>query len=648
MNKQGFTLVEMLIVIVILVTLGLIVTFSITGIVRNSSDKLYQVQVDSIIDATRTYVLKNSSTLSDNNEITLCDLKRASLIDKDLKNPKTEEEFENNLIIKVVKNSDGEYDFNFDGESKMENYDCDFDISANLNGNSPLYVKIGDSHEEYGVIVKNKDLTCSKRTGSATTNESACYYDLTISGNYRNALENNKYNRIGTFVESYVVEDETFSTTITRTIIVEDKTPPVITIGYSGNNHTSSFQTRILETNTATFTCSAYDSVDGVLNCNTIKNDYQNTNVPGTYEIVYTATDSKGNSSTLVVTVIVVSKNKNIVLGLEVSEVNWTSNPVNFRIFPLHSSGCNNYLYSINDSGWITENEFSITTNGRYDLGIKCNNQEEDHFIYDVKNIDSTVPTFEDEATITLKSDENNITYITKSGIPHYYADGPVTLSNPSGATDIGSGINYYQIYVNGELFNNAIISEEGRYEIKIKALDYANNESELKLVAYLVISRSKPTCLFKACSGSECNTLEPIKSSSVTYNNKYQFTTNDFSSSPSILYKFDCVYQYYEYEEDIYNSLNITNDKIYMKEENGSNPNISVNSIMLASGSSSSCDDGVCTKTVPYKVSINFNGFSANESSFATLYLKANALCDRLGNCNTTEVSSMPIWRQN
>ena len=53
MNKQGFTLVEMLIVIVILVTLGLIVTFSITGIVRNSSDKLYQVQVDSIIDATR-------------------------------------------------------------------------------------------------------------------------------------------------------------------------------------------------------------------------------------------------------------------------------------------------------------------------------------------------------------------------------------------------------------------------------------------------------------------------------------------------------------------------------------------------------------------------------------------------------------------
>ena len=647
MNKRGFTLVEMLIVIVILVTLGLIVTFSITGIVKSSSDKLYQVQVESIIDATRTYVLKNSSTLSDNNEITLCDLKRASLVDKNLKNPKTEEEFEDNLIIKVIKNNAGEYDFNFDGVSKLENYYCDLDISANINGNSPLYVKIGDSHEEYGVTVKRKDTTCSKRTGSATTNENNCYYDLTISGNYRNALESNIYVRTGTYVETYVVEDETFSTTITRTIIVEDKTPPVITIGYSGKSYNSSFEERILETNVASFTCSAYDLIDGSVNCKITKNDYENTRTPGTYEIVYTATDKNGNTATLVATVIVVAKNKNILLGVEISEINWTNEPVEFRVFPLYSSGCTNYLYSINNSGWFSEDTYTITTNGRYDLGIKCNNNEEDHLIYNVTNIDNDDPEFEHDAGIVMTAPENTITYITKSGELHYYADGPVTLSNPSGATDAGSGVRNYKIYANGELLDDMTISNEGRYEIKMKAVDYADNESDLEFVAYLVISTLKPTCSFVSCSDATCNTLESIKSSSITYNTKYQFTTNDFTSPKTIQYKFNCEYQYYEYEEDIYGLLNISNDKIYMKEESGNNTNITVNSININNGTSS-CSSGLCTKVVPYVASISFSGFNYNESNFATLYLKEDSLCDRLNNCNTNEVSSMPVWRNN
>ena len=64
MRRNGFTLVEVVTVIVILITISIIAVFSITGIVRSSTEKLYQLQVENIIDASRTYAVKNSNTLS--------------------------------------------------------------------------------------------------------------------------------------------------------------------------------------------------------------------------------------------------------------------------------------------------------------------------------------------------------------------------------------------------------------------------------------------------------------------------------------------------------------------------------------------------------------------------------------------------------
>ena len=142
MQKNGFTLIEMVSAIAIMVILSAIAIFSITGIVRNSTTKLYNLQVTNIIDASRTYAVQNATVLSANNEITLCDLKRSSLLDYDLKNPKTEEQFDNSLIVRITKNSDGEFEFSFDGESKMENYHCDLDMTVAINGDSPMYVKL--------------------------------------------------------------------------------------------------------------------------------------------------------------------------------------------------------------------------------------------------------------------------------------------------------------------------------------------------------------------------------------------------------------------------------------------------------------------------------------------------------------------------
>ena len=102
MKKNGFTLVEMLTVIIILVSLGLISIFTINKIVKRSGDDLYDIQVNTIKEAARNYAVKNGSTLGASNEITICDLKRNNLIDEDFIDPRTEKPFDESLIIKII------------------------------------------------------------------------------------------------------------------------------------------------------------------------------------------------------------------------------------------------------------------------------------------------------------------------------------------------------------------------------------------------------------------------------------------------------------------------------------------------------------------------------------------------------------------
>ena len=187
-------------------------------------------------------------------------MKEIELLDNDLKNPKTEEPFDNSLIVRITKNSDGEFEFSFDGESKMENYHCDLDMTVAINGDSPMYVKLGSTHIEQGVLVKKKDLTCTRRVSGASSNDTNCYYDLTVSGDYQSAITDGKYSSLGTFKETYEIKDDMFSSTITRTIVVQDKTAPKIHVSYGGVTHNESFSVRLVEGESANFNCSATDN----------------------------------------------------------------------------------------------------------------------------------------------------------------------------------------------------------------------------------------------------------------------------------------------------------------------------------------------------------------------------------------------------
>lgn len=95
--KKGFTLIEVISVIVILGIIGLIAVPIANNITKSSKEKLYNEQVDRIIDACKNYVLEDDRVLPEEedgsvNTVDIGQLKAAGLItNDDIKNPLTNE-----------------------------------------------------------------------------------------------------------------------------------------------------------------------------------------------------------------------------------------------------------------------------------------------------------------------------------------------------------------------------------------------------------------------------------------------------------------------------------------------------------------------------------------------------------------------------
>ena len=105
MKIKGFTLVEMLTVIIIL---GIIFAISfpvVNSIINYSEDKIYNSQINTILDAAYNYTLKYPNYLpsTGSNTVTLLQLKQENLVDSNLTNPKNNELFSDTLQIVITK-----------------------------------------------------------------------------------------------------------------------------------------------------------------------------------------------------------------------------------------------------------------------------------------------------------------------------------------------------------------------------------------------------------------------------------------------------------------------------------------------------------------------------------------------------------------
>lgn len=109
-SNKGFTLIELMAVIILLAVIGLIVFPTAIESINESKEKLYKEQVKRILDATDSWASSNDNKLpvgDDSIYITIDTLQKAGLLKKeDVKNPLNSKV---NMDGKVVIYFDNEY-----------------------------------------------------------------------------------------------------------------------------------------------------------------------------------------------------------------------------------------------------------------------------------------------------------------------------------------------------------------------------------------------------------------------------------------------------------------------------------------------------------------------------------------------------------
>ena len=107
MKKKGFTLVELLAVIIILSLVLVIAVPSVNRYIKQSKEKAYNTQISTIIEAAQAYASANSGLLPRKEEfvvkITLGQLKSSGLIKEEVKNPNDDKYFDDALTIEIKK-----------------------------------------------------------------------------------------------------------------------------------------------------------------------------------------------------------------------------------------------------------------------------------------------------------------------------------------------------------------------------------------------------------------------------------------------------------------------------------------------------------------------------------------------------------------
>lgn len=117
MKNKGFTLAELLGVIVILALISLITVPAVSGVLQKYKAKLCNTQVEQIVSAARTWGSDNILKLPSSGnsiEITLKELSDYGYIDGDIQNPVTKDNFDlEETKVKITKNGKKyEYEIN--------------------------------------------------------------------------------------------------------------------------------------------------------------------------------------------------------------------------------------------------------------------------------------------------------------------------------------------------------------------------------------------------------------------------------------------------------------------------------------------------------------------------------------------------------
>ena len=274
--KKGFTLVELIVVIVLLSLISVFTFPSINKVINERKEKLYNIQVENIKASAESYINKNNLfSTNDKVIVTLCELKQSGFTDENIKDPRTGLLISDNSMVIALKNTN-EYTF-------MPGLDSTTSCSVN---DSILYeyIEVGSEY-----ILKNDD---SK-------------YTITIYLN-NEEVDSVDTSEINTYVIKYVSSNET----INKYVYIIDTTGPNIEYvneqTYRDKNGYEESSKKIGEgtiyisasqnSTFVPFPATAIDKGEGETTLEITSN--VNLKIPGIYYITYSSKDSKGNATT--------------------------------------------------------------------------------------------------------------------------------------------------------------------------------------------------------------------------------------------------------------------------------------------------------------------------------------------------------------
>ena len=159
MKKKGFTLVELLAVIIILSLVLVIAVPSVNKYIKQSKEKAYDAQISTIIEAAQAYASANSGLLPRKEEfvvkITLGQLKSSGLIKEEVKNPNDDKYFDDALTIEIKKKGET-YTYDI-VESTITTRDGEKSPIINLNGSPMVTYNLNATYTELGASATDSD-----------------------------------------------------------------------------------------------------------------------------------------------------------------------------------------------------------------------------------------------------------------------------------------------------------------------------------------------------------------------------------------------------------------------------------------------------------------------------------------------------------
>lgn len=226
MNKKGFTLVEVMAVVILLGVLGLIIVPIVTNVIKDNKENLYQTQLKAIAEKAEDWAYENLDMLpiEEGEEVvlTILELKKAGNLPLDLRNPKTGDLFPNDMQI-VIRYTQGQYDFEVkeDTGTSVDTSVHKYSPVMLLRGSVLEYLEMGSTYQEKGVVAKDHE-------GNLITNVSVQYLD---NGVEIAKLSSNAFKTYTvTYTAKNTVDGKEYTSHVVRTVIVRDTTSPDLTI----------------------------------------------------------------------------------------------------------------------------------------------------------------------------------------------------------------------------------------------------------------------------------------------------------------------------------------------------------------------------------------------------------------------------------